>query len=124
MQKFQAHRRARRIIYSWPSLVILFVIMLVLAKATWGAYGKYTLARDNLADVRREHDSLEGRKETLSREIARLKTQEGVEEQIRRNFQVAKPGEDLVVVTDTPTSTLATTSAEKQPFWKSWLGDR
>ena len=92
-----------------------------LAKAAWGAYNKYALTEKNLADARLEYETVAGRKGTLEREIERLKTPLGVEEQIRRNFQVAKPGESLVVVTDATTTQQVATTTPRERWWQRFF---
>jgi cell division protein FtsB len=43
---------------------------------------------------------LKQRKDTLTSEIAKLKTEKGVEENIREKFGWVKDGEDMIVVVD------------------------
>jgi cell division protein FtsB len=45
-------------------------------------------------------DELKKRKETLSKDIDKLNTEEGIEESVRDKFQVVKPGEKMVVIVD------------------------
>ncbi len=121
MQKFQAHKRFRRAVYSWPSIAVLAFLVFFLAKAAFGAYNKYVLTEKNLADARLEYETVAARKSTLEREIERLQTPIGIEEQVRRNFQVAKPGEALVVVTDSTTTTHVATSTPERHWWQKFF---
>lgn len=45
-------------------------------------------------------EELRNRKETLSKDINKLNTEEGIEESVRDKFQVVKPGEKMVVIVD------------------------
>ena len=119
MQKFQARRNARRAIYSIPSLLVLFALLLFLAHGVWGAYQKYALTEQLLAEAEQENAKLVDRTSTLQDENARLSTDRGVEEEVRKNFQVAKPGEEVVILLDA-TGSAATTTPPEKPWWKWW----
>lgn len=88
--------------YSLPTLIGLFIVVILLARATWGVYGKEQESRNNLAAVHAEFETLQKRQSLLKEETDKLNTQEGIEEEIRQKFQVAKPGESLLVVVDKP----------------------
>jgi cell division protein FtsB len=45
-------------------------------------------------------DSLRQRKDSLSKDISKLETDEGQEEIIREKYQVAKPNEKMVIIVD------------------------
>jgi len=47
-----------------------------------------------------EINDLKEKEVTLNENIAKLKTEEGQEEVIREKYQVAKPGEKMVVIVD------------------------
>ncbi len=44
------------------------------------------------ADMQRSQD--------LENEVSRLETERGLEEELRRNFPIVKPGEEVVVILD------------------------
>jgi cell division protein FtsB len=50
--------------------------------------------------MQEEISLLKERESSLSEEIAKLKTEEGIEESIREKFQVSKPGEKMVIIVD------------------------
>ncbi len=78
---------------------MLFLLVLV-SKATWGLYAKERESQKNLGRVEAELSELQLREERLSGDIARLQTSEGIETEIRGQFQVAKPGEKMIVLVD------------------------
>jgi cell division protein FtsB len=119
MQKFQAKRRFRKVIYSVPTLFLLLAAVLFLAYAVWGSYQKYQLSMTVLNEAERERDSVGARRATLEASIAKLSTDRGVEENLRENFQVAKPGEQVVVLLES-TTTAATSTPVAKPWWKFW----
>ena len=101
-------------------MVILFIIIIFLAKATYNIYQKYKLNAENYATVKKQYDSLNARKDMLNSEIGRLKTDNGVEEEIRSKFNVAKPGETVVVVINGSSSTSSQNNSGDKGFWASF----
>ncbi|MFA6797232.1 MAG: septum formation initiator family protein [Candidatus Paceibacterota bacterium] len=100
MFDYQQKKRIRKIIYSKVTLVVLFILIIILAKANYGIYKKEVVSRENYNIVKEDFDSLKERRAVLKSEIERLKTEEGVEEEIRSKFDVSRPGEIVVNVID------------------------
>ncbi len=98
MRDFQRKRKIRKVLYStWVLFVILLLLVLV-SKATWGLYAKERESQKNLDKVAAELSELRLREARLRTDIDRLQTTEGIETEIREQFQVAKPGERMVVL--------------------------
>ena len=100
MKEFQRKRKIRKFLYSPSSFVILLVLVALMAKATWNVYVKEKDSQKNLDHAKEELAALESRKTMLSDKISRLKTPQGLEAEIRSQFQVVKPGEKMVVVVE------------------------
>ncbi len=117
MIDFQQKRKIKKAVYSKLSLVVLVVFILFLLHSTYGIYVKERFSAKNLASVQKDYDNLKSREEMLNSEISRLQTEEGMEEDIRNKFSVAKPGEELVVIVDKESST---TEKENEviSFWQ------
>jgi len=74
-------------------------------------------SKQNLEKVTEEAAVLESRQQALNSDVEKLKTPEGVEEEVRKKFSVVKDGEQMVVLLDDKTAS----SAPPQPkpgFWK------
>ncbi len=119
MIDFQQKKKINKFLYSKVTLVIFFIIIIFLAKATYNIYQKYKLNAENYDTVKKQYDSLNERKDMLNSEIERLKTDTGVEEEIRSRFNVAKPGETVVVVIN-GSSSGSSTSSQNKGFWASF----
>lgn len=106
MNRFiQKNRRSK--IYSLPVIVILLILVVFLARATWKAYNESVETKKQVALMQAEFDEVYSRTNSLSQGLASLKTQEGIEKEIRKKFSVAKEGEQVVVVIEdnaTPTT--------------------
>ena len=120
MIDFQQKRQFKKVMYSKVSFLILFISVIFLVKSTYNIYKKSKLSFDNYTVVKRDYESLKDRKDMLDSEINRLKTDNGIEEEIRGKFNVAKPGETVVVVINGSTST--ETSNPNKSFWSSFWG--
>jgi cell division protein FtsB len=119
MIDFQQKRKINKILYSKVSLVILLIVVIILGKATYNIYQKYKLSSENYAAVKTDYDNLKNRQNMLQSEITRLKTDAGVEEEIRSKFNVAKPGETVVTVINGSSSS-STNNNVKKSFWTSF----
>ena len=100
MKDFKRKRKIRKLLYSKGVIAALLVLLVLLGKATWSVYSKEKESRRNLGRVENELAALQAREKSLRSDIEYLQTPEGVETEIREQFQVAKPGERMVVLVD------------------------
>jgi cell division protein FtsB len=120
MIDFQQKRQVKKVIYSKVFLVILFISVIFLGRATYNIYNKSKLSSKSYNETKKDYESLKARKDMLDSEINRLKTDSGMEEEIRSKFNVAKPGETVVVVIDGSSSTSTNANNSKGGFWSSF----
>ena len=100
MRDLQERRRIRQILSSPILSFILFVILLILLNSVYGVYKRGEIARINRIEGDRKLGLLRDRQERLSKEIAKLSTDRGVEEELRNKFQITKKGEEVMIVVD------------------------
>jgi len=122
MIDFQQKRKIRKVFYSRFMLVALLVLVLFMAKQVYDIYQKQGLSKEGLTSVLNENSELKNREKMLSSEIERLKTEDGIEEEIRNKFNVVKPGEHLVVIVDDASTSKNETAKENTGWWGSFLG--
>jgi cell division protein FtsB len=104
-------------------MVVLVCIVLLLGKS---AYERYQIERD--MQTRREaaeaeRAALEERREILQERIDYLTGERGVEEEVRQQFDVAKPGEQVIILTgEPPTSSTPAVAPEANavPWYQFW----
>ena len=106
--------------YSKVTLVILVIAIFLLFKAVFGVYIKQDMAKDNLAKTAAVYNGLQDRREMLSSEIERLKTEAGKEEEIREKFGLVKEGEEVIIVVDDPDK-VQSPSSSPISFWQKVL---
>lgn len=86
--------------YSPLSLIILFCILVLFIYNIIGLIEKERETSKKKDLILSNIETLRSREASLSKDIAKLKTEEGVEESIRDKYQVVKEGEKMVVIVD------------------------
>ena len=117
---FQRKKQLKNIVYSKVFLVILLILAFFLGRSTYDIYKKSKLSYSNYIEVKRDYDSLIARKYMLESEMNRLATDNGIEEEIRSKFNVAKPGEVVVTIINSSGSTSTDTNSSSKSFWTSF----
>ncbi len=121
MLEFQKKKRIRKMLYSPIILILLGIVLFILIKGVWGVYQKNKLSAQNLEREKTELEKLNQRQKNLASSIDYLKTDQGVEDEIRTKFRAIRDGEKVVVIVDnqaTVTSETSTTTPEHGLFYK------
>jgi len=100
MREFQEKRKLRKIIFSKITLILLLFVLLFLVFSTIKVYLKSREALYKNKKIKEELTQLNQRKSEKEKEIGRLETESGIEEEIREKFDVLKPGEKVVVIVE------------------------
>lgn len=112
----------KRLIYrvvAWVIVLALFGIATGIGLTTWRIYSRGEEARVAHENAAASVKALEARKIALETSLEKLQTDRGVEEEVRKRFQVAKPGEEVIVLVGADTGALSTESELKDDFWAS-----
>ena len=125
MLDFKKKRKIKEILYSRVTIILLFFIFLFFANSTWDVYKKASLASENKKIAEKDLNALKEREKNLVNKIDRLKTDIGVEEEIREKFGFVKDGEEVVVIVDSKeeideSSDSGFDTAKK--WWKKFTG--
>lgn len=105
MLSFHQKRLLRKVSSSrWTQVILCGAILFV----AMSAYGRYAVARD-MAERRivaeRVATELEQRKQKLAEEVQYITSERGIEAEMRRQFDVAREGEQVVIILDEPAAT-------------------
>jgi len=100
MRQFQEKKKIKAKLYSKPVLIGLVVLSLLCAKAVANIFVKYRESKETLRVTNARLDELMNRKLSLDHDIKNLESDEGVEEELRKKFNVANPGEKMIVVVE------------------------
>jgi len=98
MRNYHKKRGWKNILHSKPVLAVLSVITLVFVIEVIGFMGKMQVTIENRKIVENKVEQLKVEKERLSSDIAKLKTQSGIEDSIREKFGLAKEGENIIII--------------------------
>ncbi len=88
--------------YSKPFLVLMVGLVVLLAVSV---FERYQVERDmaaRSAAAQAELDALMEREAELTERVEYLRGERGVEEEIRKNFDVARVGEQVVIISGEP----------------------
>lgn len=106
--------------------VTRFFLFLLVVLMAYSAYTRYEIASD-MADRRQQAEAevreLELQKRQLEQKVEYLSNERGIEAELRRQFDVTLPGEEVVVIVEEESSMevepLATTT-ERKPWYIFW----
>jgi uncharacterized small protein (DUF1192 family) len=113
MFDFHERRKLKQYAYSIPTLIALFVVVGFLGNSVFGVYKKEKETGDRLNQRALYLDDLNERGEALESEIDRLSSERGLEEELRGKFEVAREGEEVIVIVNAPASEKETFIEEK-----------
>lgn len=104
MYEFRQKKRLGRFLYSNMILAVLFIVLILIGKGVWNIYVKERSAMADRVDAERQIATLKERHTFLENEVNRLKTQNGIEREIREKFNVKKSEEEVAIIIDATTT--------------------
>lgn len=122
MATLQQRQDPARLIWRrlWAVLILLAVV--VAARGAWGVYQKEHASRVLKVEAEAELTELEKREMELRAEIAALKSEHGIEAELRERYDLAAEGEGVVIITgsEPPSSPAAPSRYQRLKNWFSW----
>jgi cell division protein FtsB len=100
MKEFQQRRYFRRIFFSRVVFVLFLCLAVLLGISLLGVYKKSRHADLRNKIIEEEVSNLVQRKQALDASLKQLENPLGVEEELRKRFQIKRPGEEYVVILD------------------------
>lgn len=99
-------------------LGVLALMVLLLARGVWSLWQRNRFADGQQANSEEHLASLEKRKAFLEKKVSDLKTPRGLEEELRLNFSVIKPGEKVINLIDENKATISASTTPKRAWWQ------
>ena len=124
MRSFQKSGRLRYVIQSKLFLIFLGIIILAFLFNIFSFMNKMGETSKNKETIEDKVTELEKSKEKLNFEIIKLKTEKGIEENIREKFGLAKKGEEMIVIIEDKSSEEAEKKTDSEgffSFFKNWF---
>lgn len=123
MLQFYQKRSLRGWLHSPIALGILGAIILFMMSVV---YQRYTIEQE-MVERREEAEAhlkeLESRRAELEKKVEYLSNERGIEAEMRRNFDVARPGEQVVIILDEekkPEIEPLQKTTKDEPWYKFW----
>lgn len=118
MERRQGRREVNPL---WRLLALgLLIITILLAHSVWRVWGKNEASRAARAEAEAQLATVAARHAALEAKVGKLETPRGQEEEVRKNFPVAREGEEVVIILDD--NATATIPGGKKPagWWKKF----
>ncbi len=100
MFDFHEKRKIQRFLFSKPIIGLIFFAALLLS---FSVHSRYVVSKEMQAKLDARYAELEAlteRAETLRAKVEYLEDERGVEEELRSRFDVAKEGEQVIILLD------------------------
>ena len=126
MKRFGRKNLLRGMIFSKITLIFMLIMIVYLANSTYERYKVERTMNNRLIEVEEKHKELLERKQVLEDRVNYLKGESGIESEIRDHFDVAKAGEQVVIIVEDEPASPVNTSANfkenenKSPWYKFW----
>ncbi len=114
MFDFHQKRKLRTIINAPITLWVILALTIVVG---WSAYVRFDIAmemRDRRIEAEKQTAALALQKETLQKRVEYLSSERGMEAEMRRQFDIALPGEQVVVIVESEEQEQEISSTSKQ----------
>ena len=108
--------------YSMPALITLSLVAFFFVKGAVGILGKERESRRLAKDLKDEKAVLVEREQELKEDISRLKTEEGIQNEIRSKFSVTREGEYVAIIVDDRRLSTSTDASGPRWYKKWWNG--
>lgn len=120
--KFGSKKTWKHYVYSWPTVVMMSFIAVLMGMSVWERYMTAHIMKERRITAESEVEALRTKKTHLEEQVEYLEGERGIEEELRRNFDVAKPGEEVIVLTGTPDTMVENVeeSTTSSPWWQFW----
>jgi len=120
--QFGTPKKNVQLLYSWPAIAGLAVVIVLLSQSVWERYQVKRGMEIRFVAAQSEYEAFKQRREELTEKVEYMQGARGVEEELRRNFDVARPGEQIVILTGAVPALLvdALESPPSPPWWQFW----
>ena len=120
MRELQRKQRIKRLVYSFPSLIVLAAICFFLVK---GAVGIMKIERESaqrVSELEGQTASLKMRETNLRSQISKLQSEEGIIEEIKRKFSAPREGEHVAIIVDDRNASSSDEDSQKIWYQRLW----
>lgn len=120
MKELQRKQKAKQRLYSNPVLVGLGIVTLLLVRGVYGVLIKAHTSAQGVGTLTTQVAALSQKELQLKDDVARLKTDAGIDEEIKQKFNVSADGEKVAIVVDNQGTTTASSTAPESWYKRAW----
>lgn len=106
MRTFEKREDPIRLMRRRLVILVLLALVFVGVRGVWGVYQKEKDSRALRDEAESQLAGLKARESDLRRDMAALKSQRGIEEVLREEYELAKEGEGVIVIVESTTPPL------------------
>jgi thermostable 8-oxoguanine DNA glycosylase len=105
MRKYKDKFLWRNIFYSNFTIIFIITLIFFSVQGVFKVYRKYTLTKKDYIFVAEEEEEVRHKLSENEYKFNNINTEDGRDKYIRETYQVKKPGEELIIVYNSPSST-------------------
>ncbi len=114
----------------WKTRALLVLVAVLCVLLAVSLYQRVSVQQDMVErrkEVEEEKMRLEARHQEVLNKAQYIQSEAGIEAEIRKNFDVAKEGESVIILLDAPEDTSTKTATQRRevqveisPWWRFW----
>jgi len=102
MVQYNSKRDPMRLMWRRLLAIGLLILLVIAVRGVWGVYKKSHDSYALKVEAQAKLDDLKKREFELRADIANLRSEKGIEAELRERYDLAAPGEGVVVIVDPP----------------------
>ena len=102
MAQYNQRRDPMRLMWRRLLALVLLILVAIAAQGAWGVYKKAQDSGNLKAEAQAKLDDLKKRELELRTDISNLRSDRGIEAELRERYNLAAAGESVIVIVDPP----------------------
>lgn len=121
MKSFQRQNLTRKIIFSWPAIILLIVLFAFIGRWTFQNYLRFSAAKEAYLRVKKDREELDRKKNDLESRLSYLSNPYGLEKELRRRFSLKKPDEEMAIIVDRKVPGPENRAGSSESLWQRFI---
>lgn len=120
MDELRKKQKLKKRLYSLPALILLAGITFLFIRGTYIVFEKKAESEQYVQALEKKSEDLQEEQAVLTQNIESLKTEEGIEKEVKEKYNVAKEGEHVVILVDRQATSTESASSSRAWYQKIW----